>query len=299
MKNNKYRGTGVALVTPFRKDGSIDFKSLSQLTEYVIEKGVDYLVVNGTTGESATISKDEKSAIVASVVEVNNKRKPVVVGFGGNSTSEVVNAIKGFDFDGVDAILSVCPYYNKPSQKGIYQHFKAVANASSVPVFLYNVPGRTVVNIEPETTLQLAKDFDNIIGIKEATDNIDQVMKLIAAKPKEFLVVGGDDALGLPLLACGVDGVISVISNAYPEEYSAMIKAGLKNDIAKARTIHYQLIPVMETLLTMNNPGGIKAVLSIMGLIENYLRLPLVPVSKTHFGKLQEMMGSVKLQEKV
>lgn len=298
MKNNKFRGTGVALVTPFRKDGSIDFKSLSQLTEHVITKGVDYLVVSGTTGESVTINKDEKSAIVSSVIEVNNKRKPVMVGFGGNCTSDVVSSIKNFDLEGVDAILSVCPYYNKPSQKGIYQHYKQIANASPLPVMIYNVPGRTVVNIEPETTLQLANDFENIIGIKEATDNLDQVMKLIAAKPKDFLVVGGDDALGLPLLACGVDGVISVISNAYPEEYSSMIRAGLKNDIAKARTIHYQLVPVMETLLTMNNPAGIKAVLSIMGLIDNYLRLPLMPVSKTHFAKLQEMINSVKLLEK-
>ena len=294
MNKNKLKGTGVALVTPYRKDGSIDFKSLSNIVEHVIAGGVNYLVVNGTTGESVTTNNDEKNAIISCVVEMNAGRLPVVAGFGGNNTMEVVNAIKSHDFDGVDALLSVCPYYNKPTQKGIYQHYKFISEASPVPVILYNVPGRTMVNILPETTLALAKDFKNIIGIKEASDNMDQVMQLVAGKPNGFLIIGGDDALGLPQLACGIDGVISVISNAFPTEYSSMISYALKNDFTKARTFHYKLLSLMELLLTMNNPSGIKSVLSIIDLCENYMRLPLVPISKSNISKLQELVKDVK-----
>lgn len=299
MNKNDFKGTGVALVTPYRKDGSIDFKSLSNLVEHVIAGGVNYLVVNGTTGESVTTNKDEKNAIISCVVEANAGRLPIMVGFGGNNTLEVVSAIKAFDFEGVDAVLSVCPYYNKPTQKGIYQHYKHISEASPVPVIIYNVPGRTVVNIEPETTLLLAKDFKNIIGIKEATDNMDQVMKLVQGRSKDFLIVGGDDALGLPQLACGVDGVISVISNAFPFEYSSMINYAQKNDFAKARSVHYKLLSVMQLLLTMNNPAGIKAVLSLLGLIDNNLRLPLVPISKSDYSKLHELVKDIKSLEVV
>jgi len=216
----QFKGTGVALVTPFHKDGSIDFKSLKKLVDRCVDQKVEYLVVLGTTGESVTLSKDEKHAVVDHVVEVNDGRVPVVLGLGGNNTREVISCFDQYNFDNIDAILSVSPYYNKPSQRGIYQHYKSIASNSPVPVILYNVPGRTACNVEPETTLQLAHELKNIIAVKEASGNLEKIMKIIKEKPKDFLVISGDDVLTLPTIASGGDGVISVIANAYPKDFS-------------------------------------------------------------------------------
>lgn len=286
----KYQGTGVALVTPFQQNKEIDFHALERLINHVVNGGVEYLVVQGTTGESVTVSKEEKREILNCVIQTNASRRLVVYGFGSNNTRELVKDIEKFNFEGVEAILSVCPYYNKPSQEGIFEHFKAVSNASPVPVIIYNVPGRTVVNINPETTIRLAEECPNIIGIKEATDNIDQVMKLVRRKPANFAAVGGDDALALPLISCGLTGVISVLSNAFPAEFSEMVRQTLAGNMVKARNLHYGLIDIMETLLTMNNPAGIKAVLNILGIIDNNLRLPLMPVSKEQYQKLEPLV---------
>ena len=242
MNLKKLKGTGVALVTPFHKDGSIDFRSLEKVVSHVIKGQAEYLVVLGTTGESVTISKDEKAAILDLVCDVNNKRVPVVLGVGGNNTQEILNQFSFFDFAKVDAVLSVSPYYNKPSQRGIIQHFKLVAGTCPVPVILYNVPSRTGSNMTAETTLALANEVENVIGIKEASGNMEQVMQIISSKPKDFLVISGDDAITLPLMACGADGVISVVANAYPKAFSEMVRLCLANRFDKARALHYQFI---------------------------------------------------------
>ena len=290
--HRKLRGTGVALVTPFHKDGSIDFKCLDNLIEYVIGNGVDYLVVLGTTGEAATLTKDEKMALSGFVVEAADKRLPVVLGLGGFNTQEVINCIKSYDFEGIDAVLSVSPYYNKPSQKGLYQHFKIIANACPVPVLLYNVPGRTSVNMSSETTLKLAHDFENIVGIKEASGNLEQCMHIIKSKPQDFLIISGDDALTLPIITIGGDGVISVIANAFPQEFSSMVYHALRGNLRIAREIHYQLIDIIEYLFIDGNPAGIKAAMHILDLCQDNLRLPLVSVSKTTYNKLSSLITS-------
>ncbi len=288
---NKLKGTGVAIVTPFHKYGTIDFSSLGNILEHIINNGINYIVVLGTTGEAATLSKDEKNAVTNYVIDTVNKRVPIVVGIGGNNTQEVVNSIKSSNFEGIDAILSVAPYYNKPQQKGIYMHYKTIASVSPVPIILYNVPGRTSVNIAAVTTLKLANDIENIIGIKEASGNLSQCMEIIKNKPEDFLVISGDDLLTLPLLALGADGVISVVANAFPKEFSEMVQLGLNGDFKKALQIHYELTDIIKDLFSDGNPSGIKAALNILGLSKNHLRLPLVKVNKSVYNHLYKLIN--------
>jgi len=295
--HEKLKGTGVAIVTPFHRDQSIDFTSLEKIIEYIISNNVNYIVALGTTGESVTLSKDEKNAVINFVIETVNGRIPVVIGIGGNNTQDVVNFIHGQSFEGVDAILSVCPYYNKPQQKGIYYHYKTIANTSPVPVILYNVPGRTSVNMTAETTLQLANDLENIIGIKEASGNMIQIMEIIKNRPERFLVISGDDALTFPMLSLGADGVISVVANAFPGEFSEMVAQGLKRHVMKSSKIHYALLDIINALFADGNPAGIKAALEIKGLCENNLRLPLVKVNKGLYNQLKTLIDEFKLQE--
>jgi 4-hydroxy-tetrahydrodipicolinate synthase len=276
--NKKLKGTGVAIVTPFHADGNIDFNALEKLTEHLIAGGVDYLVVLGTTGESVTLSKGEKIAVVNHLTDIVNGRVPVVLGLGGNNTQEILSAFNDFDFSGIEAILSVSPYYNKPSQEGIFRHYQMIAGASPVPIILYNVPGRTNSNMTPETTLRLA-EIPNIIGIKEASGNLEQMMHIINNRPKDFLVISGDDALTLPLIACGGDGVISVVANAFPKEYSQMVKFALQGDFKAAQENHYKLLNVTGMLFAEGNPSGIKSALKSMGIMQDHVRLPLANVS--------------------
>ena len=275
----KFRGTGVAIVTPFTATYAIDFVAHEKMINHLIQGGVDYIVLLGTTGESPTVSLQEKKALVEFTIEKINNRSPLVVGIGGNNTSEVVLAIQHLLLKGVDGILSVSPYYNKPQQEGIYRHFKAVAESSPVPVILYTVPGRTGSNIAPSTTIRLATDFLNIIGIKEASGNMNQIYQVLMQRPENFLVISGDDGLTLPMLASGADGVISVVANGYPKEYAAMVKYGLDGDFEQARKIHFQLIDLINALFADGSPGGIKTVLELKQLCQNIVRLPLVPVN--------------------
>ncbi len=293
-KHSKFIGTGVAIVTPFKKDGSIDFNSLAKLVNFIIKGGVEYLVVLGTTGESVTLSKEEKELVVNFVVKTVNKRVPVVLGLGGNNTMEIVKSLKKDSFKGIDAILSVSPYYNKPNQRGIYQHYKAIAQASPLPIILYNVPGRTSSNMTAETTLQLAKDFKNIIAIKEASGNLEQCMKIIKHRPKDFLVISGDDMLTLPIIASGGDGVISVVANAFPKDYSEMTRQILKGNVKEAQKLHYKLTDIIEQLFADGNPGGIKAVLNLLKVCPDNLRLPLVNVNKATQTALTELVKKYK-----
>ncbi len=288
--NINLKGVGVALVTPFHKDGSIDFKSFKKLIDHVSAGKVDYLVPLGTTGESVTMNKDERTAVLDFVKEENTKNLPIVVGFGGNNTRDLLNCLNEIDFDGVDAILSVSPMYNKPSQRGIYQHYKAIADVCSVPIILYNVPSRTGCNISAETTLSLAADFRNIIGIKEASGNFDQFMQILKDKPKNFLMISGDDTVTLPLIALGADGVISVVANAYPKEFSSMVHHAMEGNFSDARKLHYKLLDITNSLFMENNPAGIKAALSLLGITQEFVRLPLVPVSKATQNKMMAVM---------
>ena len=291
MLNSKFTGTGVALVTPFRNDGSIDFKSLEQHVNRVIEEGVNYLVALGTTAETPVLTKDEKATIVAFIKEINDERVPLVVGLGGNNTSALIDSIGNMDFKGIDAILSVAPYYNKPSQEGIYLHFKEIAVTSPVPVILYNVPGRTSSNINADTTVRLAENFKNqIIAIKEASGDFSQIMKIIKNKPKDFLVLSGEDALSFPMITLGGKGVISVIANAYPSEYSEMIKLALDHKIEEARELHYKLLPVIDAMFAEGNPAGVKAFLNARKYMDNNLRLPLIPASNSLMKEIQEIV---------
>jgi len=290
MNTSKLKGTGVALITPFHKDGSIDFKSFKKLLERCIDQKVDYLVPLGTTGETATLTGDERKAVLDFVVEVTDKRIPVVLGLGGNNTRELVTMIEECEFNGVDAILSVSPYYNRPSQRGIFQHYKTIANASPVPVILYNVPARTGSNIDADTTLELAHEIKNIIGIKEASGSLEKAMKIIKNKPKDFLVISGDDVLSLPIIACGGDGVISVIANAYPKDFSEMVRSALEGNFDKARKLHYKLLDITHAIYVDGNPSGVKGLLSVMNICSEHLRLPLVSVSKSALNKFETMM---------
>ncbi|MFH0896333.1 MAG: 4-hydroxy-tetrahydrodipicolinate synthase [Bacteroidota bacterium] len=290
LKSHKFRGAGVALVTPFDKKGSIDFLSMEKLIEHVIKNKIDFVLLSGTTGESPVITSEEKKELKEFLVKTVKKRVPILLGMGGNNTAELLSSFKKMNFDGIDGVLSVCPYYNKPSQEGLFQHYKAVSEVSPAPVILYNVPGRSVINIEPETTLRLADACPNIIGIKEATDNLDHVMKLIKQKPDGFLVTAGDDALALPLISIGADGLISVMSNAFPKEFSEMVNLALNNDFDKARKIHYKLHYLMQGLLSVGNPGGIKAILDILQIVPNRFRLPYVPISKEKYKELSVLV---------
>ena len=290
----KLKGTGVAIVTPFHKYGTIDFNSLKKLIEHLITNNVNYLVVMGTTGESVVLSKDEKNALINFVVEEVDKRVPIVLGIGGNYTQLVKDTILSTNLEGIDAILSVSPYYNKPQQKGIYLHYKEIAGASPLPIILYNVPGRTNSNISAETTLEIAKNFDNIIGIKEASGDLNQIMKIIMNKPKGFLVISGDDILTLPIMAIGGDGVISVTANAFPKEYSEMVSLCLRRNIKQALELHNKLFDFTNEIFADGSPSGIKAALEILGICSNNLRLPLVKVNKSIQLKLQEHISKLK-----
>ncbi|MDQ3049121.1 MAG: 4-hydroxy-tetrahydrodipicolinate synthase [Bacteroidota bacterium] len=294
-KNSKFKGTGVAIVTPFNNDNSIDFKSLGKLVDHIIKGGAEYIVALGTTGESVTLSKEEKSLVVTHVVESVDKRVPVVLGLGGSNTQEILQSLKkSSDFNHIDAILSVSPYYNKPNQRGIYQHYKAIADSSPVPVILYNVPGRTASNVSSDTTLKLAEEFKNIIGIKEASGSLEQCMKIIKYKPKDFLVISGDDLLTLPLIASGADGVISVVANAFPKDFSEMTRQMLAGNVKEARRLHYKLTDITEQLFADGNPAGIKAVLEMMKICPANLRLPLVKINKATQNALTEMVSMYK-----
>ena len=276
----KFVGTGVALVTPFNSDNSVDFKSLEKLVEFNISNGINYLVINGTTGESATITFEEKKQIIETVAKVTNNRVPLVLGVGGNNTATVINELQTIDLTVIDAILSVAPYYSKPTQEGFYQHFKAVSEASPKPVILYNVPGRTSKNMEPVTTIRLANDFDNIIAVKEAGNNVQQYLELIKNKPKDFLIISGDDDLALTVTLAGASGVISVIGQAYPKEFSTLIQLGLEGGNKEAYQLHFKLMKAIDLIFAENNPAGIKTVLQELNITKDVVRLPLVKSSE-------------------
>lgn len=288
----KFRGTGVAIVTPFNEDKSVDYNSLEKLVNHLVDGGIDYLVVQGTTGESVTLTKQEKQETLAFIQKVNNGRLPIVLGIGGNCTATVVDALKSTDLTGVDAILSVSPYYNKPTQEGIYQHYKAVSEASPLPIILYNVPGRTSSNILPATTLRLANDFKNIIAIKEASGSLEQCMEIINNKPEGFLVISGDDALTMPFVAIGGDGVISVIANAFAKGFSDMVRAGLNDDVKTARKLHYKYFEMIDYLFVEGNPAGIKVALKELDITGDSVRLPLVNVSDKTKNRIIEIMSN-------
>lgn len=272
-------GTGVALVTPFNEDKSVDFEGLERLVNYQIENGINYLVVLGTTGEPATLTSKEKEQVKETIIRVNNGRLPLILGIGGNNTMEVVNEVKTADLSAYSAILSVSPYYNKPTQEGIYQHFKAVAEASPKPIILYNVPGRTGKNVEPSTVIRLAKDFENIIAVKEAAGDMVQAMRLIQHKPANFLVISGDDMIALPMVLAGGAGVISVIGQGLPKDFSEMIQFGLKGDVANANKLHYKVMDSIDYIFEEGNPAGIKALLKTKNICSENVRLPLVNAS--------------------
>jgi 4-hydroxy-tetrahydrodipicolinate synthase len=293
--DERFRGLGVALVTPFRPNGGIDYAGLERLLEHQITGGVDYVVSMGTTGESVTLTKDEKKQLLATTVELVRNRVPVVLGVGGNNTAEVIDTLGGFEMDGVDGILSVSPYYNKPTQEGIYQHFKAIAQVSLRPIILYNVPGRTGSNMSAETTVRLAKDFKNVVAIKEASGNLDQMSMILKHKPKDFLLISGDDTLTLPAIAIGGVGVISVIGNALPAETSALVHAALKGDLTTARKEHLRLIEIINLLFAEGNPGGIKYVLNALGICGDHMRLPLVNISEATEKKLYQALADAEV----
>ncbi|HNS11558.1 MAG TPA: 4-hydroxy-tetrahydrodipicolinate synthase [Bacteroidia bacterium] len=290
MNLNKLKGTGVALITPFHKDGRIDFKCFEKLINKCVDGKTDYLVPLGTTGETATLSKDEKNAVTDFVTEIVDSRVPVVLGMGGNNTQDLLQSLEETDFSKIDAVLSVSPYYNRPSQKGIMQHYKMFASNCPVPVILYNVPSRTGSNMDAQVTLELAHDVKNIVGIKEASGNLEKVMQIINNKPKDFLVISGDDILALPIIACGGDGVISVIANAYPKDFSELVRQALDGNFDKARKLHYKLLDIMHAIFVDGNPSGIKGLLSVMGNCSEYVRLPLVPVSKSTLNRFEAMI---------
>lgn len=293
--DERFRGLGVALVTPFRPNGGIDYAGLEKLLEHQITGGVDYVVSMGTTGESVTLTKDEKKQLLATTVELVRNRVPVVLGVGGNNTAEVIDTLGGFEMDGVDGILSVSPYYNKPTQEGIYQHFKAIAQVSLRPIILYNVPGRTGSNMSAETTVRLAKDFKNVVAIKEASGNLDQMSMILKHKPKDFQLISGDDTLTLPAIAIGGVGVISVIGNALPAETSALVHAALKGDLTTARKEHLRLIEIINLLFAEGNPGGIKYVLNALGICGDHMRLPLVNISEATEKKLYQALADAEV----
>ena len=295
MKDTKkFRGTGVAIVTPFKNDSSIDFAALGRVVNHVITGGVNYIVVMGTTGESVTLSRDEKKAVISYVVEVTDSRIPLVLGIGGNNTQEVINCIRHSNLAGVDGILSVAPYYNKPNQRGLFQHFKAIATGSPLPVILYNVPGRTCSNISAETCIELANECENIVAVKEASGDMAQIMKIIKGKPDNFSVISGDDVMTLPIIASGGSGVISVLANAFPAATSELVNSALKNNYKSAREIQLRYLEIIELLFVDGNPAGVKAMLSMMNICQNTLRLPLVPVNRPIYTRIQKAIEEVK-----
>ncbi len=295
MARNIFKGLGVALITPFTSDGNVDYKSLTRLVEYQIDNGADFLCILATTSEAPCLSAEEKEKVKQLVIEVNRGRLPLLMGCGGNNTKAIVEELKNSDWHGIDGVLSVCPYYNKPSQEGLYQHFKAIAEASPLPVVLYNVPGRTGVNLKAETTVRLANDCENIIAIKEASGSLEQVDEIIKNKPARFDVISGDDALTFSMVASGAAGSISVIGNALPKEVSRMIRLEFKGEYEAARTIHHRFTELYSLLFIDGNPAGVKALLHEMGFIENVLRLPLVPTRITTLQKMTEILKTLKI----
>ena len=290
MTRNIFKGLGIALVTPFTADGAVDYAALKRLVQFQLDNGADFLCILATTGETPTLTAEEKTNIKNLVVELNHGRVPILMGCGGNNTAAVVDELRNGDWRGIDGVLSVCPYYNKPSQEGLYQHFKAIANATKLPVVLYNVPGRTGINMKPETTVRLARDCQNIVGIKEASGSLEQVDEILKNAPRDFAVISGDDALTYPMGACGAVGVISVIGNALPKEFSKMLRLEFNNEFAAARKIHHKFTDLFSLLFVDGNPAGVKAMLSEMGFIENVLRLPLVPTRLTTKQRISEIL---------
>lgn len=290
------KGTGVALVTPFKEDKTVDYKSMQRLINFVIDGGVNYLVTLGTTGETPTLSKEEKLDIINFTFSANESRVPVVIGAGGNNTAEVIREIELFSMEKAAAILSASPYYNKPSQEGIFQHYKALSESTSKPIILYNVPGRTGSNISAATTVRLSKEFENICGIKEASGNLGQCMQILRDAPQDFLVVSGDDNLALPQIACGMDGVISVAANCFPKDFSDMVECALNGELKSARALNNRMMEGYDLLFAENNPAGVKAFLKELGIIDNHLRLPLVPLSKNIHTEIVRYMAALKQQ---
>ena len=288
----KFVGIGVALITPFLEDLSIDVEGLKRVVNFNIENGIDYLVVLGTTAESATLSKEEKQLVINTIVTTNNGRLPLVLGIGGNNTAAVAQEMTTQDLTGFSAILSVSPFYNKPTQEGIYQHFALLANVSPLPIILYNVPGRTASNMLPETVVRLANDFNNIIAIKEAAGDIVQAMQLISNCPDDFLVISGDDMVTLPMILAGGAGVISVIVEGFPKEFSAMVKLGLDKNVDEAYKIHYKIAPAIDYIFAEGNPAGIKYVFKKLGVCEDFVRLPLVGISPYLASKIDAFIDS-------
>lgn len=290
MSQNIFKGLGIALITPFNASGAVDYVVLKQLVEYQLKNGADFFCILATTGETPTLTDDEKQRIKELVVEVVAGRVPILMGCGGNNTAAIVEELHTRDFSGIDGILSVCPYYNKPSQEGLYQHFKTIANATDMKVVLYNVPGRTGVNMKAETTVRLARDCKNIVAVKEASGNLEQVDEIIKNKPDTFGVISGDDALTFPMIACGAVGVISVIGNALPKEFSRMLRLEQNGEFEPARKIHHMFTDLFNLLFVDGNPAGVKAMLHEMGMIDNVLRLPLVPTRLTTMQKISECL---------
>ena len=290
MARNKFRGLGIALITPFKTDGSIDIDALDRLVEYQIKGGADFLCIMGTTAETPTLSRDEKRLLKEHLVERVHGRVPLLMGCGGNNTAAILDELQNEDWRGIDGILSVTPYYNKPSQEGLYQHYAAIAKVSPLPIVLYNVPGRTGVNMTAETTLRLARDFENIVAIKEASGNITQMDDIIKNKPQHFDVISGDDGITFPLITLGAVGVISVIGNALPAEFSRMVRLALRGEYSSSLNIHHKFTELFKLLFVDGNPAGVKAMLSEMGMIENVLRLPLVPTRLTTMEKISQIV---------
>ena len=295
MASINLQGMGVALITPFKEDESVDYEALTRMVDYLIENGTDYIVALGTTAETITLSDTEKKEVTRVIVNRVMGRVPIVLGVGGNCTWSAISQIKGTDFNGIDAILSVVPYYNKPTQEGIYQHFKAVVQAAPLPVVLYNVPSRTVTNMTAETTLRLAHEFDSIIAIKEASGNFAQISEIIKNKPSGFQVISGDDGVTFPMIALGAVGVISVLGNAFPKDFSRMVHLALEGDYQNARDIHFRFTELIELLFVDGSPAGVKSTLNLMGFVENKLRLPLVPARTATFEKIKNVLQTLNI----
>jgi 4-hydroxy-tetrahydrodipicolinate synthase len=291
MSHSKFSGTGVAIITPFNEDYSVDFPGLERMVEYCIKGKVNNIVVLGTTGESVTLNKKEKFEIIDTVIKTVSKRIPIIVGIGGNSTMDVLEGIKTVNLSGIDGILSVVPYYNKPNQNGLYEHYKAIAQVSPLPVIMYNVPGRTGINMNAETTIKLARDYSNLVAVKEASGNMQQIMEILRDKPANFEVISGDDALTFPMIALGATGVISVVANAFPADFSTMVEEALGGNYLLARKIHFSLLDIIGGLFTEGSPAGVKAILSDMGIVKDIVRLPLTPVSDKHHAKLADLLA--------
>lgn len=295
MKHNIFRGLGIALITPFTENGAVDYDAIKRIVEYQLSNGADFLCILATTGETPCLTKQEKEDIKKYIIDLVAGRIPILMGCGGNNTSAVVDELQNGDFKGIDGILSVCPYYNKPSQEGLYQHFKAISSATSLPIVLYNVPGRTGINLKAETTVRLARECENIVAIKEASGSLEQVDEILKNKPEGFAVLSGDDSLTYPMIACGADGVISVIGNALPKEFSRMIRLEKNGEFEAAVKIHHKFTDLYSLLFVDGNPAGVKALLHEMGYIKNVLRLPLVPTRVATVQKMSQILKDLKL----